>query len=137
MSKMRVAQVTRPGGPFELIEREIPEPGAGHVRIKVDACGVCHSDVMTKDGLWPGFQYPRVPGHEIAGIVDAVGAGGVGWTQGHKASGSESAGKAVTAILVAAVTLLPFKLIGSGYLADGKGGRIKYKYNAVARGRFL
>ena len=84
MSKMRVVQVTRPGGPLELIEREIPEPDVGHVRIKVDACGVCHSDVMTKDGLWPGIQYPRVPGHEVAGIVDAVGAGVVGWTQGQR-----------------------------------------------------
>ena len=84
MSKMRVVQVTRPGGPLELVEREIPEPGVGHVRIKVDACGVCHSDVMTKDGLWPGIQYPRVPGHEVAGIVDAVGAGVVGWRQGQR-----------------------------------------------------
>ena len=84
MSKMRVVQVTGPGGPLELVEREIPEPGVGHVRIKVDACGVCHSDVMTKDGLWPGIQYPRVPGHEVAGIVDAVGPGVVGWRQGQR-----------------------------------------------------
>jgi D-arabinose 1-dehydrogenase-like Zn-dependent alcohol dehydrogenase len=84
MSKMRVVQVTRPGGPFELVEREITEPGVGHVRIKVDACGVCHSDAMTKEGAWPGIQYPRVPGHEIAGIVDAVGVGVVGWTQGQR-----------------------------------------------------
>ncbi len=84
MSKMHVVQVTRPGGPFELVEREITEPSIGHVRIKVDACGVCHSDAMTKEGAWPGIQYPRVPGHEIAGIVDAVGAGVVGWTQGQR-----------------------------------------------------
>ncbi|HTY24624.1 MAG TPA: alcohol dehydrogenase [Desulfomonilaceae bacterium] len=84
MSKMRVMQVARPGGPFELVEREITEPGAGHVRIKVDACGVCHSDVMTKEGAWPGIQYPRVPGHEIAGVIDAVGAGVIGWTQGQR-----------------------------------------------------
>ncbi|MGO9122359.1 MAG: alcohol dehydrogenase [Desulfomonilaceae bacterium] len=84
MSKMRVVQVTRPGGPLELVEREIPEPGVGHARIKIDACGVCHSDVMTKDGLWPGIQYPLVPGHEVAGIVDAVGAGVVGWRQGQR-----------------------------------------------------
>lgn len=84
MSKMHVVQVTRPGGPFELVEREITEPGVGHVRIKVDACGVCHSDAMTKEGAWPGIQYPRVPGHEIAGIVDEVGAGVVGWTQGQR-----------------------------------------------------
>ena len=80
MSKMRVAQVTRAKGPFEIVEREIPEPGAGSVRIKVEACGVCHSDSMTKEGTWPGIQYPRVPGHEIAGVIDAVGAGVAGWT---------------------------------------------------------
>ena len=84
MQKMRVVHVTRPGGPFELVEREITEPGVGQVRIKVEACGVCHSDAMTKEGTWPGIQYPRVPGHEIAGIVDAVGEGVAGWTQGQR-----------------------------------------------------
>jgi D-arabinose 1-dehydrogenase-like Zn-dependent alcohol dehydrogenase len=84
MSKMRVVQVSRPGGPFELVEREIPEPGLGHVRIKVDACGICHSDVLTKEGTWPGIQYPRVPGHEVAGVVEAVGEGVVGWTEGQR-----------------------------------------------------
>ena len=84
MSKMRVVQVTRPNGPFEIIEREIPEPGAGQVRVKVEACGVCHSDSFTKEGTWPGIQYPRVPGHEIAGIVDAVGNGVAGWSQGQR-----------------------------------------------------
>ena len=90
---MKVAQVSNPGANFEIVEREIPEPRAGHVRIKVQACGVCHSDVFTKEGLWPGIQYPRVPGHEVVGIVDEVGAGvsqwkkgqrvGVGWHGGH------------------------------------------------------
>jgi alcohol dehydrogenase/propanol-preferring alcohol dehydrogenase len=84
MAKMRVMQVTKAGGPLELVEREITEPGAGQVRIKVEACGVCHSDAMTKEGIWPGIQYPRVPGHEVAGIVDAVGAGVAGWTQGQR-----------------------------------------------------
>src|SRR6058998_3095458 len=84
MSKMRVVQVTRPKGAFELVEREIPEPGVGSVRVKVEACGVCHSDSFTKEGTWPGIQYPRVPGHEIAGIIDAVGAGVVGWTVGQR-----------------------------------------------------
>jgi D-arabinose 1-dehydrogenase-like Zn-dependent alcohol dehydrogenase len=84
MSKTRVVQVTHPGGPFELVEREILEPGAGLVRIKVDACGVCHSDAVTKEGMWPGIQYPRVPGHEIAGVVDAVGKSVIGWTQGQR-----------------------------------------------------
>ena len=71
MSKMRVAHVTRPKGPLEVVEREIPEPGAGQVRIKIEACGICHSDAMTKEGMWPGIQYPRVPGHEIAGVIEA------------------------------------------------------------------
>ena len=84
MSKMHVAQVTRPNGPLEIVEREIPEPGAGSVRIKVEACGVCHSDSFTKEGIWPGIQYPRVPEHEIAGIIDAVGTGVVGWTPGQR-----------------------------------------------------
>jgi D-arabinose 1-dehydrogenase-like Zn-dependent alcohol dehydrogenase len=93
MAKMRVAQIARPGGPFEIVEREIPEPGAGWVRIKVQACGICHSDSLVKEGHWPGLQYPRVPGHEAVGIVDSVGAGvsqwhagqrvGVGWHGGH------------------------------------------------------
>ena len=84
MSKMRVVQVTRPNGPFEIVEREIPAPGAGQVRVKVEACGICHSDAMTKEGLWPGIQYPRVPGHEIAGIIDALGAGVAGWKVGQR-----------------------------------------------------
>jgi D-arabinose 1-dehydrogenase-like Zn-dependent alcohol dehydrogenase len=85
MLKMRAAQVTRPGAPLDLVEREIPVPGTGYLRIKVEACGVCHSDVFTKEGAWPGIQYPRVPGHEIAGVVDAVGEGVVGWKQGQRA----------------------------------------------------
>ena len=84
MSSMRAVQVPRPNGPFELVEREIPEPGAGSVRIKVQACGVCHSDSFTKEGTWPGIEYPRVPGHEVAGIIDAVGAGVAGWTVGQR-----------------------------------------------------
>ena len=72
MSKMRVVQVSRPEGPFEIVEREIPEPGPGSVRIKVQACGICHSDTFTKDGTFPGIQYPRVPGHEVVGIIDAM-----------------------------------------------------------------
>src|SRR6201996_7092570 len=90
---MKAAQVPKPKADFKIVEREIPEPGAGHVRIKVQACGVCHSDVLTKEGAWPGIEYPRVPGHEVAGVVDEVGAGvsawkkgqrvGVGWHGGH------------------------------------------------------
>lgn len=93
MSRNLVAQVGKPGGEFELVEREIPSPAAGEVRIKVAACGICFSDHIVKDGAWPGLTYPRVPGHEVAGVVDAVGPGvsewnigdrvGVGWHGGH------------------------------------------------------
>jgi D-arabinose 1-dehydrogenase-like Zn-dependent alcohol dehydrogenase len=81
---MRVAQITRPNGPFEIVERDIPEPGPGSVRIKVEACGICHSDSLVKEGRIPGVQYPRVPGHEIAGVIDAVGDGVVAWTAGQR-----------------------------------------------------
>ena len=84
MSTMRALQVPRASGPFELVERPIPEPGAGSVRIKVQACGICHSDMFTKEGLFPGIQFPRVPGHEVAGIIDAVGTGVAGWTTGQR-----------------------------------------------------
>lgn len=93
MAKMRAAQVRAAQGPFEIVEREIPEPAAGSVRVKVQASGICHSDSITKQGAWPGIHYPRVPGHEVAGIVDASGAGvdglevgarvGLGWHGGH------------------------------------------------------
>jgi D-arabinose 1-dehydrogenase-like Zn-dependent alcohol dehydrogenase len=81
---MKVAQISKPGGEFQVVEREIPKPGPGQVRIKVQACGICHSDVLTKEGAWPGIQYPRVPGHEVAGIVDEVGAGVSVWTKGQR-----------------------------------------------------
>ncbi len=84
MPKMRAIQISRPNGPFEIVEREIPEPRAGSVRIKVQACGICHSDVLVKDGLMPDIQYPRVPGHEVVGIIDAIGAGVSGWTPGQR-----------------------------------------------------
>ena len=86
MSRMRVVQVPRPNGSFELVERDIPEPGTGSGRIKVDACGICHSDSFTKEGLWPGIRYPRVPGHEIAGIIDAVGTGVARWAPGQESA---------------------------------------------------
>src|SRR2546426_12721795 len=85
MATMRAVQVSRPGGQFEMVERPIPEPGAVSVRIKVHACGICHSDALTKEGGWPGIQYPRVPGHEVAGAIDAVGPGVVGWEEGQPA----------------------------------------------------
>jgi D-arabinose 1-dehydrogenase-like Zn-dependent alcohol dehydrogenase len=94
MPNMRAVQVSRPGGPLELVERPIPDPGPGQVRIKVNACGICHSDSLTKDGQWPGIEFPRVPGHEVFGMIDAVGSDvpsrwaagqhvGVGWHAWH------------------------------------------------------
>jgi D-arabinose 1-dehydrogenase-like Zn-dependent alcohol dehydrogenase len=90
---MRAAQIAQAGAPFQIVEREIPEPAPGHIRIKVEACGICHSDSLVKEGHWPGIQYPRVPGHEVVGTIDAVGADvaqwklgqrvGVGWHGGH------------------------------------------------------
>jgi D-arabinose 1-dehydrogenase-like Zn-dependent alcohol dehydrogenase len=84
MAKMRAVQVSRAGGPFEIVERPIPEPGAGLVRIKVQACGICHSDSFTKEGQFPGIRFPRVPGHEVVGTVDALGTGVAGWTPGER-----------------------------------------------------
>ncbi len=92
VATMKVAQISKPGAGFQIVERKIPEPSAGQVRIKVQACGVCHSDVFTVEGAWPGIQYPRIPGHEVAGVIDSIGAGvsaltkgqrvGVGWHGG-------------------------------------------------------
>ena len=81
---MKMAQVPSPGADFQIVEREIPKPGAGEVLIKVQACGVCHSDVLTKEGVWPGIQYPRVPGHEVAGAIAEVGAGVSEWKEGQR-----------------------------------------------------
>ena len=83
-TKMNAAQIGKPGGNWELIERDTPDPSAGQVRVKVEACGICHSDSLVKEGLWPGLQYPRVPGHEIAGRIDAVGENVTAWTKGQR-----------------------------------------------------
>lgn len=94
MPSMRAVQVSHPGGPLELVERPIPDPGPGQVRVKVSACGICHSDSLTKDGVWPGIEYPRVPGHEAIGTIDAIGKDvpprwregqrvGIGWHAWH------------------------------------------------------
>jgi D-arabinose 1-dehydrogenase-like Zn-dependent alcohol dehydrogenase len=85
IAPMKAAQIPKPGADFEIVEREVPKPGAGEVRIKVQACGVCHSDMFTKEGAWPGIQYPRVPGHEVAGLIDELGEGVSGWTKGQRA----------------------------------------------------
>lgn len=84
VAPMKAAQISKPGGDFEIVEREIPNPSAGEVRIKVRACGICHSDVLTKEGAWPGIKYPRVPGHEVAGIIDEVGNGVTEWKKGQR-----------------------------------------------------
>jgi D-arabinose 1-dehydrogenase-like Zn-dependent alcohol dehydrogenase len=82
MGKMKVAQVSKAGGEFEMVERDIPQPRDGEIRIKVQACGICFSDHLTKDGLWPGLTFPRVPGHEVAGIIDEIGPRVTGWRKG-------------------------------------------------------
>src|SRR3989441_4618338 len=84
MAKMKAVQVPKAGADFEIVEREIPQPGAGQVRIRVQACGICHSDVVTKEGLFPGISYPRVPGHEVAGVIDELGAGVKEWRKGER-----------------------------------------------------
>jgi alcohol dehydrogenase/propanol-preferring alcohol dehydrogenase len=84
MAKMRAVQVAKPNGPLELVEREVPEPGRGAVRIRVQACGICHSDSFVKEGTYPGIEYPRVPGHEVVGTIDAVGPDVVGLAPGQR-----------------------------------------------------
>jgi len=83
-NKMKAAQIGKAGGDFELVEREVPEPDSDQVRVKVEACGICHSDVLVKDGHWPGLQYPRIPGHEVAGRIDALGDNVKIWKQGQR-----------------------------------------------------
>ena len=93
MAQMKVAQISTAGSDFELVDRNIPDPGPAQVRVKIQACGVCHSDAFVKDGALPGIDYPRVPGHEVAGVIDAIGDDvdhweegqrvGVGWHGGH------------------------------------------------------
>lgn len=84
MKKMKAVEVRQAKGPLQLVEREVPKPGTGQVLIKVQACGICHSDVFTKEGLWPGLEYPRIPGHEIAGVIEEMGSGVDGWNHGQR-----------------------------------------------------
>src|SRR6476620_3730331 len=81
---MRAVQVPAAGQPFQIVEMEIPEPAAGWVRVKVQACGICHSDTLVKEGYWPGIQYPRVAGDEVIGTIDALGSGVEGWKTGQR-----------------------------------------------------
>ena len=107
MAKMRAVQVAKTGGPLEMVEREIPEPQSGAVRIKVQACGVCHSDSVTKDGLFPGIQYPRVPGHEVIGIIDALGPNVPRWKVGERVAWVGMAATAATATVAGEGIFLP------------------------------
>ena len=84
MTTMKAAQIARPGGEFEVVQRDISDPGPGQVRIKVQSCGICHSDVLTTEGHLPGIHYPRVPGHEVVGIINEVGDGVSGWSSGQR-----------------------------------------------------
>ena len=136
-AKMKAAQISKAGGDWELVERDIPEPGPGQVRVKVEACGICHSDVLVKDGGWPGLQYPRVPGHEIAGRVDAVGTNvtswvvgqrvGVGWHGGHcfhceqcrRGDFAMCVNRKITGALVDRQPFGGFKMSGIGSKAGG------------------
>ena len=106
VATMKVAQIPKPGADFEIAEREIPQPTRGQVRIKVQACGICHSDVLTKDGGMPGIQYPRIPGHEIAGVVDELG-------DGRSDSASASAGTAVMTARVSPAAAEIFAIAGT------------------------
>jgi D-arabinose 1-dehydrogenase-like Zn-dependent alcohol dehydrogenase len=81
---MKVAQISKAGGDWELVERDVPDPSSNQVRVKVEACGICHSDALVKDGVWPGLQFPRIPGHEIAGRIDSVGTNVTAWTKGQR-----------------------------------------------------
>src|SRR5713101_1609788 len=105
MAKMKAVQVPKVGADFEIVEREIPQPGAGHVRIHVQACGICHSDVITKEGLFPGITYPRVPGHEVAGVIDELGAGGKEWGKGSVWESAGMAGRTALVLPAVAATL--------------------------------
>ena len=104
MDKMRVIQVASRGGPLEMVEREIPQPGPRQVRVKVEACGLCHSDSLTKEGIWPGIQYPRIPGHEIAGVIDAIGSAVPEWKPGKRVGTAGMADTADIASVAAAAT---------------------------------
>jgi len=84
MAQMTAVQISRASGPFEVVKRQVPAPGPNQVRIKVQACGICHSDMFVKEGHWPGLQYPRVTGHEVAGVIDEVGAGVTAWKKGQR-----------------------------------------------------
>ena len=114
---MRSVQVSKPNGPFEIVERKIPEPEDGKVRIKVQACGICHGDSVTKLGLFPDIKYPRVPGHEIAGVIDEVGNDVAEWKIGQRVGVGWVAGSCVEISLLVAshkyITVQAFPLMAA------------------------
>jgi D-arabinose 1-dehydrogenase-like Zn-dependent alcohol dehydrogenase len=125
MAKMKAVQVTKPGADFDIVEREIPQPGPGQVRIRVQACGICHSDSLTKEGHWPGITYPRVPGHEIAGAIDELGAGVSGWKKDQRVGVGWHGGQDGTCIACRRgdfVNCLKLKISGISY----DGGYAEY-----------
>src|SRR5258708_4048493 len=125
MAKMKAVQVPRAGADFEIVEREIPQPGAGHVRIQVQACGICHSDVITTEGLFPGITYPRVPGHEVAGVIDELGSGVKEWQKGQRVGVGWHGGQDGTCLACRRgdfVNCVNWKVFGSSY----DGGHQEY-----------
>ena len=104
MSQMTAVEIRSPRTPFEVVMREIPDPGPNRVRIRVQACGICHSDVFVKEGYWPGLQYPRVTGHEVAGVVDEVGTGVTAWKKGQRVGVGWHGAIVVNVILAGVVT---------------------------------
>jgi len=94
MSTMQAARVPCGGADFELVDLPVPDPDANEVRVRVEACGICHSDAFVKESTFPGLEYPRVPGHEVAGVVDAVGSDALQWSAGDRAGWAGTAGTA-------------------------------------------
>ena len=109
MSKMRAMIVPEPGGRFRMEERDLPEPGRHEVRIRIHACGVCHSDSITVEGHMPGLSYPRIPGHEVIGVIDALGPDVEGWDVGARVGVAGSAVHAVTVSIAGGATPSPAK----------------------------
>ena len=107
MPQMTAVQVTRPGAPFEVVKRSIPEPATDQVRIQVQACGICHSDAFVKEGHWPGLEYPRVTGHEIAGVIDGIGPHVTAWRKGQYVGEDGTEGTAVSVWPVGAAISSP------------------------------
>ncbi|CAN5561475.1 alcohol dehydrogenase [soil metagenome] len=147
MAKMRVVQVGKAGGALELVERDIPQPETGQVRIKVQACGVCHSDSITKEGYFPNINYPRVPGHEVAGVIDAIGPNvsaehwkvgqrvGVGWYGGHCGNCKSCFNSLRNSGARAGDLVAVLGIGGLGHLAVQFAAKMGFRTVAIARGK--